>query len=64
MATHVAYSVGMTQTTATALGNLRDSIRAELLADFIEKLEALREGSEVDHYRDGVDDAIAVLEGE
>jgi hypothetical protein len=64
MATHVAYSVGMTQTTATALGNLRDSIRAELLAELVEKLEELRDGSEVDHYRDGVNDAIAVLEGE
>jgi hypothetical protein len=54
----------MGMTTATALGNLRDSIRAELLADFIEKLEALRDGSEVDHYRDGVNDAILAIQGE
>lgn len=51
-------------TTATALGNLREAIRAEILAGLVEKLEALRDGSEVDHYRDGVDDAIATVKGE
>jgi len=51
-------------TTATALGNLRDAIRAEIIAEFVEKLEELRDGSEIDHYRDGIEDAIAVLEGE
>jgi hypothetical protein len=54
----------MGMTTATALGNLRDSIRAEILAEQVEKLEALRDGSEVDHYRDGVNDAILAIQGE
>jgi hypothetical protein len=64
------FSVAMTacyhdgMTTATALGNLRDAIRAEIIAEFVAKLEELRDGGEVDHYRDGVDDAIAVLKGE
>lgn len=60
----MAYSVGMTQTTVTALDHLREAVRAEILAELVEKLEELRDGSEVDHYRDGVNDAILAIQGE
>lgn len=54
-------------TTATALAQLRDAIRAELVAEFVEKLDALQRSNDEDNlyldgWRNGVEDSIATIQ--
>lgn len=55
-------------TTATALAQLRDAIRTELVAEFVEKLDDLyktspdEDGAYFDGYRTGIEDAITTIE--
>jgi hypothetical protein len=55
-------------TPATALGNLRDAIRAEVIAEIVEKLEELHQGTPdedstyFDGYRAAIEDATSTVE--
>lgn len=55
---------GMTQTTPRALAALQDAIRAELIAELVEKLtkNLAAVDAEDESYRDGFEDAIRTLE--
>jgi hypothetical protein len=51
-------------TTATALGQLRDAIRAEVIAELVERLETWRDNLSADTdggYLDGINDSIITI---
>lgn len=58
------HTEGMTTlSTPRAMAQLTDAIRAELIAELVERLEALKAVEDLgEHYRDGVDDAIATIQ--